>query len=137
MALLLAGPGAIATWTALAHYETVQRGSDAQSGAVLPVLMHASASRLHAEREIAFFFDPKDAGPGATAPPTISLAAGADRGPDVIVGRQVLARWAFDVVETVTTLLQCLNLSPYHVNGFSSAGGAKMGGSSKCGCASI
>lgn len=93
MALLLAGPGAIAAWAALAQYETARRGTAAERGAALPVLMHASATRLHAEREIAFFFDPKDAGPGATAPPTASLAAGAERGPDVVVGRQVLVRY--------------------------------------------
>jgi hypothetical protein len=91
LVLALAGTCALATWQALAAYETRQRGV---SAARVPVLLHSSQSRLHAEWELAFFFNPKDAGLRADAPPTLSLADGAlpPLGGDRIVGKELLVR---------------------------------------------
>ncbi len=103
-AMLVSGIGAVSTWRALAAYESRERGVNVTvaAGDQLPQLMHGSLTRIHAEREIAFFFNPKDAGLGATAPPTISIADGAraqsegDAADACLVGREVLARWGQD-----------------------------------------
>ena len=90
-ALVISGPSAISTWRQLLAFETARRGQS-QASAHLPLLFHGSASRIHAEREIAFFFDPHDPGINTDITPTTSLADGALPPPPAKAGQPLLVR---------------------------------------------
>ncbi|EGD76350.1 hypothetical protein PTSG_11678 [Salpingoeca rosetta] len=102
---VLSGPGVIASWRRMI-------GADVNGNSVNAPLLHGSQSVLHAEREIAFFFDPKQR--------TVVVsdhdrdAQACTRALD-LVGQAVLARWHEDGWFYITLLRDYLGGGVYCV----------------------